>query len=228
MEAAGEEDVAALRRRLAAGGQGHVLRFWPELGAAERRALATELSAMDVAEINRFFRRARGGGGGTAAARPDARLEPVPRDVLGSASRDRCLLPGWESRGRCGERRGAAGRGAGPARGAPRVSRPSRAQGWRRSRRGEWARCCWPEGRAPVWASRTPRACATWGCPPERASSTCRPSACGGCSSWRRSGTARRAASPGERSGAAVGRCAPVWVGAFPGLKLPCRLSRCG
>uniref|UniRef100_A0A8D2NEU5 UDP-N-acetylglucosamine pyrophosphorylase 1 n=1 Tax=Zonotrichia albicollis TaxID=44394 RepID=A0A8D2NEU5_ZONAL len=102
MEAAGAEgDVAAeLRQRLAAGGQDHVLRFWPELDGAARQALAAELCRMDVAEINRFFRRARGDGGGAAAAAGlDARMEPVPRDVLGSASRDRGLVPRWESRG---------------------------------------------------------------------------------------------------------------------------------
>ncbi|KAM3668358.1 UDP-N-acetylhexosamine pyrophosphorylase isoform 1-T1 [Ammospiza maritima maritima] len=104
MEAAGAEgDVAAdVRQRLAAGGQDHVLRFWPELDGAARRALAAELCRMDVAEINRFFRRARGDGGGAAAAAAaglDARMEPVPRDVLGSASRDRGLVPRWESRG---------------------------------------------------------------------------------------------------------------------------------
>ncbi|XP_062472238.1 UDP-N-acetylhexosamine pyrophosphorylase isoform X3 [Pezoporus occidentalis] len=94
--------AAALGQRLAEGGQGHVLRFWPELGAEARRALAAELRDMDVAEINRFFRRARGDGGGAAevtAAGLDARMQPVPRDVLGSASRDRELLPRWESRG---------------------------------------------------------------------------------------------------------------------------------
>ncbi|XP_066857528.1 UDP-N-acetylhexosamine pyrophosphorylase isoform X2 [Anser cygnoides] len=95
-----EEEGARLAARLAAGGQGHVLRFWPQLGAAERRELAAELRGMDVAEINGFFRRARGGGGGGGAAgAPDGRMEPVPRDALGSASRDRGLLPGWESRG---------------------------------------------------------------------------------------------------------------------------------
>uniref|UniRef100_A0A8D2N9V9 UDP-N-acetylglucosamine pyrophosphorylase 1 n=1 Tax=Zonotrichia albicollis TaxID=44394 RepID=A0A8D2N9V9_ZONAL len=89
-----------LRQRLAAGGQDHVLRFWPELDGAARQALAAELCRMDVAEINRFFRRARGDGGGAAAAAGlDARMEPVPRDVLGSASRDRGLVPRWESRG---------------------------------------------------------------------------------------------------------------------------------
>ncbi|XP_038038645.2 UDP-N-acetylhexosamine pyrophosphorylase isoform X1 [Anas platyrhynchos] len=93
-----EEEGALLAARLAAGGQGHVLRFWPQLGSAERRELAAELRGMDVAEINRFFRRARGGGGAAEGA-PDGRMEPVPRDVLGSASRDRGLLPGWESRG---------------------------------------------------------------------------------------------------------------------------------
>lgn len=121
--------VAALGQRLAAGGQDHVLRFWPELDGSARRALAAELRDMDVAEINRFFRRARGDGSGGAAAAAaglDARMEPVPRDVLGSASRDRGLLPRWESRGRCGgrrrRRRGPARRGAVPARRAPRVS----------------------------------------------------------------------------------------------------------
>uniref|UniRef100_A0A8U7N2W6 UDP-N-acetylglucosamine pyrophosphorylase 1 n=1 Tax=Corvus moneduloides TaxID=1196302 RepID=A0A8U7N2W6_CORMO len=103
MEAAvalGEAAVAELRERLAAGGQDHVLRFWPELDGAARWALAAELCHMDVAEINRFFRRARGDGGGAAAAAGlDARMEPVPRDVLGSASRDRGLVPRWESRG---------------------------------------------------------------------------------------------------------------------------------
>lgn len=105
-----EEEGALLAARLAAGGQGHVLRFWPQLGAAERRELAAELRGMDVAEINRFFRRARGG---VAAGAPDGRMEPVPRDVLGSASRDRGLLPGWESRGRSRGGRGEEGRGAG-------------------------------------------------------------------------------------------------------------------
>ncbi|XP_053929801.1 discoidin domain-containing receptor 2 isoform X1 [Cuculus canorus] len=92
-----EEEAEALRQRLAASGQGHVLRFWPELSGAARRALAAELRDMDVAEVNCFFRRARGGG--AVAARLDTRLEPVPWDVLGSASRDRALLPRWESRG---------------------------------------------------------------------------------------------------------------------------------
>ncbi|XP_054066914.1 UDP-N-acetylhexosamine pyrophosphorylase isoform X1 [Rissa tridactyla] len=102
MEAAaeGDEAAAALEQRLAAGGQGHVLRFWAELGGAARRALVEELRDMDVAEINRFFRRAREDGGGSGAAvKLDGRMEPVPRDVLGSACRDRGLLPRWESRG---------------------------------------------------------------------------------------------------------------------------------
>lgn len=198
--AEGEPAPAALGQRLAAGGQGHVLRFWPELGGAARRALAAELRDMDVAEINRFFRRARGDGGGTAAGL-DARMEPVPRDVLGSASRDRGLLPRWESRGRCGgdgggARSGPARCGAGAAGPTPVCS--PRAQGWRRSRGAVWPRCCWPAGRAPASASPTLRACATWGCPPARPSSTSRPSACGGCSSWRRSSTAPPATSPGE------------------------------
>lgn len=131
-DAAGD-GAAALGQRLAAAGQGHVLRFWPELGGAARRALAAELHDMDVAEINRFFRRARGVGGGGTMAGLDARMEPVPRDVLGSASRDRELLPRWESRGRCGGRRGRLGPGPAPARRVPHVcSLPS--QGWRRSR----------------------------------------------------------------------------------------------
>lgn len=130
MEAAGAaggdaagDGAADLGQRLAAAGQGHVLRFWPELGGAARRALAAELRDMDVAEINRFFRRARGDGGSGTTAGLDARMEPVPRDVLGSASRDRELLPRWESRGRCGGRRGRRGAGAGAA-GPTRVFSP--------------------------------------------------------------------------------------------------------
>lgn len=194
MEAAGAEgDVAALRERLAAGGQDHVLRFWPELDGAARRALAAELCHMDVDEINRFFRRARGDGGGAAAAAGlDARMEPVPRDVLGSASRDRGLVPRWESRGRCAGRRGSVR----SRRGGPHACLLP--QGWRRSPGAAWPCCCWPAGRAPASASPTPRACATWGCPPARPSSTCRPSACEGCSRWRRSSTALPATSPGE------------------------------
>lgn len=140
--------AAALGQRLSAGGQGHVLRFWAELGGAARRALAAELRDMDVAEINRFFRRARGDGGGGAAAGLDARMEPVPRDVLGSASRDRGLLPRWESRGRCGGRRGPARRGAGAA-GPTRVCSPGRRAGGDRGEPRGRAAAGWRAGHPP-------------------------------------------------------------------------------
>lgn len=91
----------ALRRRLAAAGQGHLLRFWAELGDAERRALCEELQSLDCEALGACFRRAMEGAGAGAADRDkvDGRMEALPRAVLGSATRDAGRLPEWEREG---------------------------------------------------------------------------------------------------------------------------------
>uniref|UniRef100_A0A8C8VNH3 UDP-N-acetylhexosamine pyrophosphorylase n=1 Tax=Pelusios castaneus TaxID=367368 RepID=A0A8C8VNH3_9SAUR len=90
-------ELDALRRRLDAAGQSHLLRFWDELGGAERRALAEELWGLDCEELGGCFRRAMAGGGG--GAKVDGRMEALPRAVLGSATRDADRLSEWEREG---------------------------------------------------------------------------------------------------------------------------------
>ncbi|XP_019357548.1 PREDICTED: UDP-N-acetylhexosamine pyrophosphorylase isoform X1 [Gavialis gangeticus] len=91
-------EQSELRARLAHAGQDHLLRFLPELSRAEQRALSEELRGMDFEELGRFFRRAMESGG-AGQDKVDARMEPVPRQVLGSATRDRDQLHDWEQRG---------------------------------------------------------------------------------------------------------------------------------
>ncbi|XP_075793203.1 UDP-N-acetylhexosamine pyrophosphorylase isoform X2 [Pelodiscus sinensis] len=86
----------ALRRGLEAAGQGHVLRFWAELGGAGRRALREQLQGLDCGALGAAFRRAGQGG---ARLGLDTRMEPLPRAVLGSATRDAERLPAWERQG---------------------------------------------------------------------------------------------------------------------------------
>lgn len=89
-----------LELRLARAGQEHLLRFWEELGDAQRAELCTELRAMDFEELNIFFQKATEGVSQfSQLEKVDARMEPVPREVLGSATRDQDQLQAWESEG---------------------------------------------------------------------------------------------------------------------------------
>ncbi|CAM5133973.1 unnamed protein product [Eretmochelys imbricata] len=88
-----------LRRRLAAAGQSHLLRFWAELGGAERRALREELEGLDCEALGSSFRRAIEGTGAAGRDKVDGRMEALPRAVLGSATRDAGRLPEWEREG---------------------------------------------------------------------------------------------------------------------------------
>ncbi|XP_067388647.1 UDP-N-acetylhexosamine pyrophosphorylase isoform X2 [Emydura macquarii macquarii] len=92
-------EPSALRRRLAAAGQIHLLRFWAELSGAEQRVLAGELQGLDCEALSGCFRRAMEGAG--ARAQVDGRMEALPRDVLGSVTRDAERLPEWEREGLC-------------------------------------------------------------------------------------------------------------------------------
>ncbi|XP_075437491.1 UDP-N-acetylhexosamine pyrophosphorylase isoform X2 [Ascaphus truei] len=93
-------DVTALRQRLSEAGQSHVLQLWDELTPAQRRGLLEELQSLDFMELNGFFRRAMEAFS-TAATQEkvDARMEAVPREVLGSVTRDTERLPNWEAQG---------------------------------------------------------------------------------------------------------------------------------
>lgn len=92
-------DIGQLRGRLASAGQEHLLQFWPELGGAQQAELCAQLQAMDLEELTAFFRRATAGCSRPQADSVDARMEPVPREVLGSATRDRDQLQAWENEG---------------------------------------------------------------------------------------------------------------------------------
>ncbi|XP_038614301.1 UDP-N-acetylhexosamine pyrophosphorylase isoform X1 [Tachyglossus aculeatus] len=94
-------DTGQLRNRLSRAGQDHLLQFWEELTEPQRRELFRELEAMDFEELNGFFRRAMDGSDQAAGQGKvdDARMEAVPRDILGSTSRDREELDAWEREG---------------------------------------------------------------------------------------------------------------------------------
>lgn len=93
-------NVNDLKQRLSQAGQEHLLQFWNELSEAQQVELYMELQAMNFEELNSFFRKAIGEFDRSShQEKVDARMEPVPRQVLGSATRDQEQLQAWESEG---------------------------------------------------------------------------------------------------------------------------------
>ncbi|XP_036890895.1 UDP-N-acetylhexosamine pyrophosphorylase isoform X2 [Sturnira hondurensis] len=93
-------NVNELKLRLSQAGQEHLLQFWDELEEAQRAELYAELQAMNFEELNIFFQKAMEGfHPSPQLEKVDMRMEPVPREVLGSTTRDRDQLQAWESEG---------------------------------------------------------------------------------------------------------------------------------
>ncbi|CAO2638265.1 UDP-N-acetylhexosamine pyrophosphorylase [Lemmus lemmus] len=93
-------NVNDLKLRLSKAGQEHLLQFWNELEEAQQVDLYTELQAMNFEELNLFFQNAIGGFDHSShQEKVDARMKPVPREVLGSATRDQDQLQAWENEG---------------------------------------------------------------------------------------------------------------------------------
>ncbi|KAM4663154.1 UDP-N-acetylhexosamine pyrophosphorylase-like protein 1 [Discoglossus pictus] len=97
------EPEAAARRRLEEAGQEQLLRFWDELGPAEREALLQELLPLEPGELREHCERAqdeytreREG----RLERLDRRMRPVPREDLGSVRRSEPgELQRWQEEG---------------------------------------------------------------------------------------------------------------------------------
>nr|XP_033816887.1 UDP-N-acetylhexosamine pyrophosphorylase isoform X2 [Geotrypetes seraphini] len=93
-------NVSQLHRRLSEAGQSHLLQYWNELREEEQLALFQELHAMEFKELNKFFQRAMAGfNHSSSQEKLDARMEAVPKLVVGSVTRDRDQLQNWENEG---------------------------------------------------------------------------------------------------------------------------------
>ncbi|KAF7203242.1 UDP-N-acetylhexosamine pyrophosphorylase isoform X1 [Nothobranchius furzeri] len=88
-----------LMQKLAEAGQSHVLQFCSELSPEEQVELTNDLQDMDFKEINEFFKSAMETSNSSKHEKMDARMEPVPQEVLGSVTRDRASLKTWEAEG---------------------------------------------------------------------------------------------------------------------------------
>ncbi|XP_029002030.1 UDP-N-acetylhexosamine pyrophosphorylase isoform X2 [Betta splendens] len=88
-----------LSQRLGKAGQSHLLDFWSQLSPQEQADLTEELKDMDFEEINSFFKKAMETSNNNKDEKMDGRMEPVPREVLGSVTRDKESLKDWEKEG---------------------------------------------------------------------------------------------------------------------------------
>ncbi|XP_054911670.1 UDP-N-acetylhexosamine pyrophosphorylase isoform X1 [Poeciliopsis prolifica] len=94
-----DPNTSGLVQKLAEAGQPHLLQFWKELSPEDQQELFQELQGIDFLEINGFFKSAMETSSSTRHEKMDGRMEPVPRDVLGSVTRDRESLKDWEVKG---------------------------------------------------------------------------------------------------------------------------------
>ncbi|MEQ2271180.1 UDP-N-acetylglucosamine pyrophosphorylase [Xenotaenia resolanae] len=94
-----DPNTSGLAQKLAEAGQSHLLQFWNELNPEDQRDLIQELQGIDFQEINGFFKNAMETSSSTRHEKMDGRMEPVPREVIGSVTRDRERLKEWEVKG---------------------------------------------------------------------------------------------------------------------------------
>ncbi|KAJ8357252.1 hypothetical protein SKAU_G00200460 [Synaphobranchus kaupii] len=94
-------NVSGVEQRLEGTGQSHLLRLWPELSPEERAQLTRDLESLDFKEINQFFRGAMESSSSGEKEKLDSRMEAVPREALGSVTRDRERLETWKEMGLC-------------------------------------------------------------------------------------------------------------------------------
>ena len=104
-DASAPPDKRELLEQLEAAGQQHVLTFWEELSSDRQRALAADLTAIDMAEINRLF---RGQGGDDDWAALAERAQPPPAFRLGGDDEEFSLEQAHE-RGRAALAEGQVG-----------------------------------------------------------------------------------------------------------------------
>lgn len=74
-----------LRKRYEAAGQGHLLKFWPQLSDSEKASLTAQLNALDIERVNRIYKNAISAE--KEATSPDAQDEPIkplPKGASGS------------------------------------------------------------------------------------------------------------------------------------------------
>ncbi|XP_028856097.1 UDP-N-acetylhexosamine pyrophosphorylase isoform X1 [Denticeps clupeoides] len=91
-----------LEGRLSKAGQSHLLQFWDEISGQEQEELMLDLADMDFKEVGSFFQKAMETSDSIRQEKVDSRMGPVPREVLGSVTRDRECLRDWEKEGlRC-------------------------------------------------------------------------------------------------------------------------------
>nr|XP_061827981.1 UDP-N-acetylhexosamine pyrophosphorylase-like [Nerophis lumbriciformis]XP_061827983.1 UDP-N-acetylhexosamine pyrophosphorylase-like [Nerophis lumbriciformis]XP_061827984.1 UDP-N-acetylhexosamine pyrophosphorylase-like [Nerophis lumbriciformis]XP_061827985.1 UDP-N-acetylhexosamine pyrophosphorylase-like [Nerophis lumbriciformis] len=91
-------DARGLFQRLAEAEQSHLLRFWDQLSPEERAGLTLDLQGIDFQDINGFFRKATDVSR-SSGEKMDGRMAPVPREVLGSVTRDETSVKSWEQTG---------------------------------------------------------------------------------------------------------------------------------
>jgi UDP-N-acetylglucosamine/UDP-N-acetylgalactosamine diphosphorylase len=99
-----------LRKRYEAAGQSHLFKFWPTLSEPERKALSTQLEALDIERVNRIFKKAVESE--AEAAKPTAganAIEPLPEGAVDFAFGNSGNEEEWRSTGLKAIARGEVG-----------------------------------------------------------------------------------------------------------------------